>query len=612
MSKRKHHKLPAKHDFREGVTPRLIVAIGCALFIFIFFKNAWVDEDAFSMFRSYEQFYAGNGPTWNSYDRVQIYTSVLWYWLQVLPGYVVPLFYNAIFGSALFCGCALYFAFRIIGRANWWLVTILALTASKGFMNYTSSGMENPLSYFILSLFLFYYVRVFSNEEKADKFSSLTKLTIIVSLVPLVRHDLALLVAPAYAFAWLRSAENINSPSPWKKRLTQAVLAALPLLLWSLFALFYYGNPLPNTALAKLYSLVPRSEVVAQGFGWIYITILNDTITAPLLLLCGLCLLKFAPAHLRFIGAGGYLFFAYCIWVGGDYMLSRFLGPPLFFVIIATAHVLANKQWLIKRKNSLDKIQVQYAAVFFAVYALLYPSPLRIPLDYDNVYHHTYGIISSHEGRWEKSSLFAFLQNGGLKNYFAEEWVKAVQSPPPKSVVMRPDEGFIGYLADLDTIILGYGALSDAFIARLPFSGYGFIYNPSNLKESERNPLGLPLDPKGRYWSAGHLYRIIPQGYPEALVNDSRQLKNPELQQFWEKVKFVTRGNLFNWERVKTAILLNAGHYNHLLKSLEGKKSKSPINIIYSNDGNKDHWLIPFMENGELKYQGYPKRPSPV
>ena len=38
-----------------------------------------------------------------------------------------------------------------------------------------------------------------------------------------------------------------------------------PFLLWEIFSVFYYGIPYPNTALAKLNTGIPSSELVLQG-----------------------------------------------------------------------------------------------------------------------------------------------------------------------------------------------------------------------------------------------------------------------------------------------------------------------------------------------------------
>ena len=51
--------------------------------LLIFLKNAWVTEDAFIILRSVDQFLLGHGFRWNPHERVQVYTSPLWYLLII-------------------------------------------------------------------------------------------------------------------------------------------------------------------------------------------------------------------------------------------------------------------------------------------------------------------------------------------------------------------------------------------------------------------------------------------------------------------------------------------------------------------------------------------------
>ena len=70
----------------------------------------------------------------------------------------------------------------------------------------------------------------------------------LTGLVPLVRHDLSLLcVLP---FAWLLWRERHH----WRRAVVLIALAGLPLLLWTIGSLVYYGLPLPSTAYVKFSS----------------------------------------------------------------------------------------------------------------------------------------------------------------------------------------------------------------------------------------------------------------------------------------------------------------------------------------------------------------------
>ena len=57
----------------------ILAVVAYTVAIGIFVKNAWVAEDAYIVFRSVEQLFAGNGPVWNPHERVQAFTSPLWF-----------------------------------------------------------------------------------------------------------------------------------------------------------------------------------------------------------------------------------------------------------------------------------------------------------------------------------------------------------------------------------------------------------------------------------------------------------------------------------------------------------------------------------------------------
>ena len=55
------------------LSPRLLFVIGLALYGFVFFKNAWVSDDAYILFRSLDQLLSGHGPRWNPHERVHLH-----------------------------------------------------------------------------------------------------------------------------------------------------------------------------------------------------------------------------------------------------------------------------------------------------------------------------------------------------------------------------------------------------------------------------------------------------------------------------------------------------------------------------------------------------------
>ena len=153
----------------KGQWVTLLIAVSA--FIFVFLKNAWVGEDAYIVFRSVEQLFAGNGPRWNPHERVQVFTSPLWYVvLSVFRLIFSDVFLNAIIASAIAC-MVLFIVLRMIFHDHTRLLLVVMLfLCSSAFFDYTTSGLENPLAYILIALFFFFYRKLtIENPVQAKK-----------------------------------------------------------------------------------------------------------------------------------------------------------------------------------------------------------------------------------------------------------------------------------------------------------------------------------------------------------------------------------------------------------------------------------------------------------
>ena len=135
-----------------------VTALAVLAAVTVFVKNAWVSEDAYIIFRSIEQLFTGHGPVWNPHERVQVFTSPLWFWTLA----VVRIFSSNVFLNAIGMGLVLWLACLVVIRRvarspGAFALIVLALLVSNGFADYTSSGLENSLLYFLLALFVLYY-----------------------------------------------------------------------------------------------------------------------------------------------------------------------------------------------------------------------------------------------------------------------------------------------------------------------------------------------------------------------------------------------------------------------------------------------------------------------
>ncbi len=313
----------------------LIPVLGLCWFAAIFVNCAWLFEDAFISFRSIEQMHAGNGPVWNPDERVQVYTSAGWYWL----GYLARLFtadymLATLFWSALCCAGMLALLRRFFTTDLSWLAIVVLLTASRGVMDFSSSGLENPLGYLLVVAFAWYWREALGGPRPSR--AALIKMFLVASLIPLARHDLVLLVIPACVQALWIGRRSLTIPQ-WALLLAAA---AAPLLLWTGFSLAYYGMPFPNTYYAKAATGIERIGLVQAGINYYLVNLFFDPVTVIGVLAGTYYLLRSKQIA---IGLGLLLNLLYVLWLGGDYMLTRFLTYSFILVLACGGQGLVDK-----------------------------------------------------------------------------------------------------------------------------------------------------------------------------------------------------------------------------------------------------------------------------
>lgn len=509
---------------------------GMALFLFVFFKNAWVADDAYIAFRSIEQFFAGNGLRWNVDERVQVYTSPLWFGLQiVLRMFSHDLFLNAILLSAACCVLALWFARKTINNDSTWLVFVLLASGMWAVMDFSSSGLENPLLYLLLAVFLRYLFAYDKADSEYLKQLCFNRLLWTLGLLSITRHDMATLVAIPALYVLARASKERgavyivrNSYRVW-----------LPLLLWSIFSVIYYGVPFPNTAYAKMLHGIPRSELM--DFGSLYLQV-SFRFDAFAMLAVGLLTLRMLWKRELVIVAvwlGVMLNLYYIVAVGGDFMIGRFISEAVFVSALALCSPMlittGGTRWL------------PAAAVVLFAWMLAAASPLKLAPDSgfdisEGRRHYSWnGILNERNFYFKTNSLWAWLHRQDGESFPVHKWcqmgVHAVAAG--KQVSDFGGIGMYGYCAGLQLIVIDNLALGEPFLARLP----------------------KPVD---RPWRAGHFHRDYPQGYYESRMSGKNLLVDPQLARLWDDVALATRAGLFSAGRWQAIWRLNSGYYTNI------------------------------------------------
>ncbi len=567
------------HNDKLGIT---LATAAYAVTIAVFIKNAWVTEDAYIIFRSVEQVVAGNGPVWNPHERVQAFTSPLWFGVLVLTRIVSSnLYLNTIVVSfALWLLTVRNLRLLAPNRVAFALGCVLCV-ASSAFLDYTSSGLENILAFALIATFLLQVVRLHRNTpHPPDTLRYLFRASVVFGLIAVTRHDLVPLVLPPAAFlVW--SHRSVLSA---RKSFTLAVAATLPLAAWTLFSLVYYGFPWPNTAYAKLNTGIDRADLVVQGLRYVQVSFQQDPIT-PVTVVAALLVTLFRTRHTvyRFIGLGVLLNLSYVIWIGGDFMAGRFLSYSYLVAVVLLMLELPRVSLPMRRDLGLRNRSTARARQRTLTATVLAGTAVAA---YTVTFHHTplncwrpslkhgpelFG-VQSERAHYPDTSLRNYLSRDPEVaiwpyHYFARFGLELFHSP--ERVHVAGGIGMTGYIAGTDKIIVDYYALADPLLARLP------VRDPKN-------------------WRIGHFRRVLPDGYIERLAAidlmhaDLRASGVPEsassldrltflshlhpitpanLNDVYRRLAIVTQSeDLWSAERLRTILLFNLGAYDHLME----------------------------------------------
>src|SRR5262249_25959041 len=119
-----------------------------------------------------------------------------------------------------------------------------------------------------------------------------------------------------------------------------ALIGMIPAILWTLFAILYYGFPFPNTAYAKLGMGIDRGELWTQGLLYFVDSIDRDPITLTTIVFGVVLGLLDRRRVSRAAASGILLYLLYIASIGGDFMAGRFLAVPLFAAVLIVGRLV--------------------------------------------------------------------------------------------------------------------------------------------------------------------------------------------------------------------------------------------------------------------------------
>ena len=446
-------------------------------------KVAWISDDAYISFRTVDNLLQGHGPVWNPGERVQAYTHPLWLALLALAGAATGELYLTAIGLGL----------GLTALAGWWLTglpgarrswpVLLVPAATKCVPEYATSGLENALAMALVALICHGALAPAPGRAGAPR-----ALALLCGLLPLVRPDLALVGLPL-GLVLLREA---GPPVlPW---------AVAPLACWTGFSAFYYGALVPNTALAKLGHGRLADDLV-QGLAYVGGAGLRWDALAVGAAGVGLVRALGAGGRRGALGAGGLLYLAYVVAIGGDFMAGRFLVVPVLLGVVGLVGSAARPGL--------------WGALALAA-ALLNPvGPWRTGVDFSQTAWDDAGIAD------ERGWYFAHL--GLWPRVAAGRAAPAPGRGGARAVVVGEAVGLDGYMAGPAVHLVDTYGLCDPLLSRLPSS------------EQRARP--------------GHWRRALPAGYRATLETGENALEDEGLRRFYTDLARVTRGPLLAPER---------------------------------------------------------------
>jgi arabinofuranosyltransferase len=519
----------AERPFTRAV-PDAITSLLTLTFLAVLIRTAWLSDDALITLRTVMNVTHGFGLRFNIDERVQTYTHPLWMGVLTAAYYLTSNVYFAAFLSSVLLA-VLAFWTAVTRAASTWqaAAVVVVLLFSRAFVDFSTSGLENPLSYVLLAWFVLTFppspLRGFGETGAPSPAVGverriLARLWLLASLLYLTRPDNVLLVAPMLALA------------TWRLRksgvLRAMAIGLAPALAWTIFSLVYYGFPFPNTAYAKLAMGVDRSELHLQGVLYLIDSLDRDPLTLTTIAFAVILAFKQRRATAMAVAAGLVLYLGYVVSIGGDFMAGRFVAVPLFGAALLVGSFVEGPRvfWI-------------SAAVLFAA---LGSAGSHLPLWSNSAFgdsaNKASGIIDERGVYFHERSLVK-----ARRSTFREpEWPR--KSAASRVYQVMPTCGLMG-IAGLDlgpyTHLLDECALADPLLAHLPA-----VYSPG--------------------WRAGHYRRLIPDGYKETLETGENRIKDRGLHDYFDHLSSLTRSTtLWSRARFNEIAAMNGGRYDHLV-----------------------------------------------
>ena len=248
----------------------------------------------------------------------------------------------------------------------------------------------------------------------------------------------------------------------------------------------------------------------------------------------------------------------YILIIGGDFMGGRFLSAPFLCSVI-----VISKMNFISFRVRRTQIAIILTVIMLG---LLSPKPtifstanygvgpkifraFRFGPHIVNMYH---GITDQRMWYYYYSGLLSNIFDKNLYEYPLIQYAQQLKEEN-KRVVVKDIIGMLGFYSGRSIYILDTRALSDPLLSKLPSTEYwkgGHKPRPGEKK-----------------WLIGHFTRKLPEGYLETITNGKNEIEDMYLRKYYDKISLITRGNLFDFNRIIEIWNLNTGKYDDLVET---------------------------------------------
>ena len=514
-------------------------------FTLIVLLLGWQSDDSFHGYVMVKHLLEGNGFVYNIGERVCSTTSPL-YTLSCAIPYAITreIYFTTLILDVIYSASTYYiFAFKICRTREQVITGFFAFIGSKAFVSYTTSGLENSLLFLFMGLMIWQYM-------KRDFFDSkhLFLLALTFSGIALTRMDNVLFFIPVMLYVYLFKRENTS----FIKCVWIGILGLLPFFLWEIFSFLYFGSFVPNTAYVKIGTGITLMDYIKHGILYYWFTLLNDAVVLIVPLAYVFMTVVLRKIKYLLVSLGLVLYGIYLLSIGGDFMMGRHFTGMLYISVLSVT-MMFNRE-----KDYFDTIRRMRTTFSILVIGLMcWSFTFGSSIGSLYLFGHQYSSNISDEREYYFDTTGFYNNIRSLVKTGRSCWRDTWNDESPD---LLRKQGFRGDILDNAAGIL--------------------VYKNSDLYLNDTYCLGDPLMSRlpavyQTSWRVGHLRRICPEGYRDSVYEDENRIEDKDLHAYYDRIRLITRGEIWSLDRIKTSIEMILGKYDVLIENYTARHPES-------------------------------------